>query len=92
MVIDGFHIPNFETLTPAGLYILLVLLLFFERVVPIGRVRSEQETVRYWRGVAETKQATIDKQAETIHILVEGTGKTVEKVMTTIQDKAEVEK
>ncbi|QWY79653.1 membrane protein [Arthrobacter phage Persistence] len=90
-MIDGIPIPAFETLTPVGLYILLVLLLFFERVVPIGRLRAEQETTKYWRDVADTKQATIDKQAETIHILAEGTGKTVEKVMNTIQDKAGVD-
>jgi hypothetical protein len=80
-----------ETLTPAGLYILLVLLLFFERVVPIGRVRAEQETVKYWRDASEKKQATIDKQAETIKVLVDGVGTTVEKVMTAIQDKAGVD-
>jgi hypothetical protein len=90
-MIDGFPIPNIETLTPAGLYILLVLLLFFERIVPIGRVRAEQETVKYWRDAAEKKQATIDKQADTIHILAEEVGKNVVKVMTTIQDKAGVD-
>lgn len=89
-MIDGIPITGSD-LTVGGLYILLVLLFFFERVVPIGRVRAEQETVKYWRDTAEKKQATIDKQAETIHILVEGTGKTVEKVMTTIQDKAGVD-
>lgn len=92
MVIDGFPVPSVETLTPVGLYILLVLLLFFERIVPIGRVRAEQETVKYWRDVADKKQATIDKQADTINLLVNGVGKTVEKVMTTIQDKAEVDR
>lgn len=90
-MLDGIHVLNVETLTPVGLYILLMLLMFFERVVPIGRLRAEQATTRYWRDVAETKQATIEKQAETIHILVDGTGKTVEKVMTTIQDKAGVD-
>jgi hypothetical protein len=90
-MIDGIPIPAMETLTPVGLYIMLVLLLFFERIVPIGRLRAEQETTKYWRDVADTKQTTIDRQAETIHILVEGTGKTVEKVMTTIQDKAGVD-
>ena len=90
-MIEGMSLLNPETLTPAGLYILLVLLLLFERVVPIGRVRAEQETVKYWRDTAEKKDETIAKQAETIHILVEGTGKTVEKVMTTIQDKAGVD-
>lgn len=90
-MIDGIPIPAMETLTPAGLYIMLVLLLYFERIVPIGRLRAEQATTKYWRDVAETKQATIDQQAQTIHILVEGTGKTVEKVMTTIQDKAGVD-
>lgn len=90
-MIDGIPIANIETLTPAGLYILLVLLLFFERIVPIGRVRAEQETVKYWRDAAEKKQATIDKQAETIHILAEEIGKNVVKVMTTIQDKAGVD-
>jgi len=90
-VIDGIPVPNIETLTPAGLYILLVLLLYFERIVPIGRVRAEQETVKYWRDAAEKKQATIDKQAETIHVLAEGVGKTVEKVMSAIQDKAGVD-
>lgn len=90
-MINGFPVPAIETLTPAGLYILLVLLLFFERVVPIGRLRAEQATTKYWRDVAETKQATIDTQAQTIHILAEGTGKTVEKVMSTIQDKAGVD-
>ena len=92
MMIDGFPVPSIETLTPVGLYILLVLLLFFERIVPIGRVRAEQETVKYWRDVADKKQATIDKQADTINLLVNGVGKTVEKVMTTIQDKAEVDR
>lgn len=91
MVIDGFHIPSVETLTPAGLVILLVLLMYFERLVPIGRVRDEQKATAYWRAAAETKQATIEKQAETINILAEGTGKTVEKVMTAIQDKAGVD-
>ena len=91
-MIDGIPVPNIETLTPAGLYILLVLLLYFERIVPIGRVRAEQETVKYWRDAAEKKQATIDKQAETIHVLAEGVGKTVEKVMSTIQEKAGVDK
>jgi len=91
-MIDGIPLANIETLTPAGLYILLVLLLFFERIVPIGRVRAEQETVKYWRDAADKKQATIDKQTETIHVLVEGVGMTVEKVMTAIQDKAEVDR
>jgi hypothetical protein len=91
-MIDGIPIPSVETLTPVGLYILLVLLLFFERIVPIGRVRAEQETVKYWRDAADKKQATIDKLIETNSILVNGVGKTVEKVMTTIQDKAEVDK
>jgi hypothetical protein len=90
-MIDGIPVPALETVTPAGLYIMLVLLLYFERIVPIGRLRAEQATTKYWRDVAETKQATIDQQAQTIHILVEGTGKTVEKVMTTNQDKAGVD-
>lgn len=90
MIVDGIPITGTD-LTVGGLYILLILLFFFERVVPIGRVRAEQETTKYWRDTAETRQATIDKQADTIHILVEGTGKTVEKVMTTIQDKAGVD-
>jgi len=92
MIIDGFHIPSVETLTPAGLVILLVLLFYFQKVVPIGRVRDEQKTTEYWRDAAEKKQATIDKQAETIHVLAEGVGKTVEKVMSTIQEKAGVDK
>ena len=92
MVIDGFPVPSIETLTPVGLYILLVLLLYFERIVPIGRVRAEQETVKYWRDASEKKDETIAKQADTILILAGGVGKTVEKVMTTIQDKAEVDK
>ena len=91
-VIEGIPLANVETLTPAGLYILLVLLLFFERIVPIGRVRSEQETVKYWRDAADKKQATIDKQADTIKVLVDGVGTTVEKVMTAIQEKAGVDK
>lgn len=90
MLIDGIPITGAD-LTVGGLYILLMLLLFFERVVPIGRVKAEQETTKYWRDTAEKKDETIAKQAETIHILVEGTGKTVEKVMTTIQDKAGVD-
>jgi hypothetical protein len=90
-MIDGIPIPSLETLTPVSLYILLVLLLFFERIVPIGRVRAEQETVKYWRDAADKKQATIDKLIETNSVLVNGVGKTVEKVMTTIQDKAEVD-
>lgn len=92
MVIDGFPLPSIETLTPVGLYILLVLLLYFERIVPIGRVRAEQETVKYWRDAADKKQATIDKQADTIKVLVDGVGTTVEKVMSAIQEKAGVDK
>lgn len=92
MVIDGFPVPSIETLTPVGLYILLVLLLYFERIVPIGRVRAEQETVKYWRDSAEKKDATISKLIETNSVLVNGVGATIEKVMTTIQDKAEVDK
>lgn len=91
-MIEGFPIPSVETLTPAGLYIMLVLLLYFERIVPIGRVRAEQETAKYWRDAADKKQATIDQQNETIHILVKEVGKTVEKVMSTIQDKAGVDR
>lgn len=91
MTIDGFPIPSVETLTPVGLYILLVLLMFFEKVVPIGRVRAEQETVKYWRDSNDKKQETIDRLIETNGVLVNGVGKTIEKVMTTIQDKAEVD-
>lgn len=91
-MIDGIPIPSVETLTPVGLYILLVLLLYFERIVPIGRVRAEQESVKYWRDASEKKDATIAKLIETNSILVNGVGKTIEKVMTTIQDKAEVDK
>lgn len=91
-MIDGFPVPSIETLTPAGLYILLVLLLYFERIVPIGRVRAEQATSLYWRESSEKKQATIEVQAEALKILAEGVGTTVEKVMTTIQNKAEVDK
>lgn len=90
-MIDGVPIPNIETLTPVGLYIMLVLLLYFERIVPIGRVRAEQATSLYWRDAAEKKQATIEVQAEALKILAEGVGTTVEKVMTTIQNKAEVD-
>ena len=90
-MLDGIHVLNVETLTPASLYILLMLLMFFERVVPIGRLRAEQATTKYWRDVAETKQTTIDTQAKAILILADGTGKTVEKVMSSIQEKAGVD-
>ena len=91
MVIDGFHLPSVETLTPVGLYILLVLMLYFERIVPIGRVRAEQETVKYWRESSEKKDETIAKLIETNGVLVNGVGKTMEKVMGTIQEKAGVD-
>ena len=91
MVIDGFHLPSAETLTPVGLYILLVLMLYFERIVPIGRVRAEQETVKYWRESSEKKDETIAKLIETNSVLVNGVGKTMEKVMGTIQEKAGVD-
>lgn len=91
MLIDGFHLPM-ESLTPAGLYILLVLLLFFERIVPIGRVRAEQKTTEYWRESSEKKDETIAKLIETNGVLVNGVGKTMEKVMGTIQEKAGVDK
>lgn len=90
-MIDGIPLANIETLTPAGLYILLVLLLYFERIVPIGRVRAALDEVKYWRGVAETKQATIDTQTETINVLAKEVGPTIGKVMTAIQDKAGVD-
>ena len=86
-MIDGIPI-NVETLTPAGLYILLVLLLFFERVVPIGRVRAEQENTKYWRELSDKKDQTISQLTETNQLLVGGVGETVAKVMTELQKKA----
>jgi len=86
-MIDGIPI-NVETLTPVGLYILLVLLLFFERVVPIGRVRAEQENTKYWREVSDKKDLTISQLTETNRLLAGGVGETVAKVMTELQIKA----
>lgn len=86
-MIDGIPI-NVETLTPVGLYILLVLLLFFERVVPIGRVRAEQENTKYWRELSDKKDQTISQLTETNQLLVGGVGETVAKVMTELQKKA----
>lgn len=88
-MVDGFPVPSVETLTPVGLYILLVLLLYFERIVPIGRVRSVEKTADYWRSVAETKEATIAKQAETINVLSKGIGEPVAHVMSEVQARAQ---
>jgi hypothetical protein len=89
--INGFPVPSFETVTPVGLYILLVLLLYFERIVPIGRVKSEQKTTDYWRETAEKKDAAIAKLTETNHLLTKEIGETVAKVMGEIQAKAGVD-
>lgn len=89
-MIDGIPIPSVTDLTPAGLYILLVLLLFFERIVPIGRVRSAEKTIEYWRDVAEKKDATIAQQADTINVLSKGIGEPVAHVMSEIQNAAGV--
>ncbi|WP_138443513.1 hypothetical protein [Sinomonas susongensis] len=90
-MIDGIPILSVQTITPVGLYILLVLLLFFERVVPIGRVRAAEKIADYWRESSETKQATIEKQADTINVLTKEVGATVAKVMGEIQQKAGVD-
>ena len=86
-MIDGIPI-SIETMTPAGLYILLVLLLFFERVVPIGRVRDAQKAADILREAAEKKDATIASLTETNKLLTDGVGKTVEKVMSELQSRA----
>jgi hypothetical protein len=86
-MIDGIPV-NVETLTPAGLYILLMLLLFFERVVPIGRVRDAQKAADILREANEKLAATNAVQAETNRLLVDGVGKTVEKVMSELQQRA----
>lgn len=88
-MIDGFPVPSVTDLTPVGLYILLVLLLFFERIVPIGRVRDEQKTSEYLRGVVETQRATIATQAETISVLAKGIGEPVAHVMSEVQARAQ---
>jgi hypothetical protein len=90
--INGFPVPSFETVTPVGLYIMLVLLLYFERIVPIGRVRDAQKAAEILRQAGEKKDATIDKQAETINILTKEIAATVTKVMGEIQAKAGVDK
>lgn len=90
-MIDGIPILSVQTLTPVGLYILLVLLLFFERVVPIGRVRAAEKIADYWRESSETKEATIQKLTETNNVLTKEIGETVAKVMGEIQAKAGVD-
>jgi hypothetical protein len=89
--INGFPVPSFETITPVGLYILLMLLFFFGKVVPIGRLRDEQKISEYWREVSEKKQDTIDKLVESNGVLTKEVGATVEKVMASIQAKAGVD-
>ena len=85
---DGFPLPSVETITPVTLYIILVLLLFFERIVPIGRVRDAQKAADILREANEKQAAVIATQAETNKLLVDGVGKTVEKVMGELQSRA----
>lgn len=85
---DGFPLPAVETITPVTLYIILVLLLFFERIVPIGRVRDAQKAADILREANEKQAAVIATQAETNKVLVDGVGKTVEKVMSELQARA----
>jgi type II secretory pathway component GspD/PulD (secretin) len=85
---EGFPLPSVETITPVTLYIILVLLLFFERIVPIGRVRDAQKAADILREANEKQAAVIATQAETNKLLVDGVGKTVEKVMGELQSRA----
>ena len=87
-MLEGFILPSLELITVPALYILLVLMLLFERVVPIGRVRAEEKRTEYWQTISEKKDATINQQAETIEVLAEGVGETVAKVMGELQTKA----
>lgn len=88
-MIDYVPIP-WESLTPAGLYMVLMVLFMTGRVAPISRVRDEQKTTEYWRGVSDRKDATIATQAETIQILSKDVGETVAKVMGELQQRAGV--
>lgn len=90
MTVEGIQLLNVETLTPVGLYILLVLLLFFERVVPIGRVRDAQKAADILREANEKQAAVIATQAETNKVLVNDIGQTVAKVMGELQQRAGV--
>jgi hypothetical protein len=85
---DGFPVPSIETITPSGLVVLFVLLLFFERIVPIGRVRDAQKAADILREANEKLAETNAVQAETNRLLVDGVGKTVEKVMSELQQRA----
>jgi hypothetical protein len=85
---DGFPLPAVETITPVTLYIILMLLLFFERIVPIGRVRDAQKAADILREANEKLAETNAVQAETNRLLVDGVGKTVEKVMSELQQRA----
>jgi hypothetical protein len=89
-VIDGVPLPAFESLTPAGLVILLFILLYFERVVPIGRLRDAQKAADILRQTSEQKDAVIKTQGETIRVLTDDVGKTVAKVMGELQHRAGV--
>ena len=90
-MIDGVTLPNWETITPWGLLVLLLLLFYFEKVVPIGRVRAEEKRTDKWQAVAEKKDATIADQAETIRVLAKEAGPSIVKVMGELQDKAGVD-
>jgi type II secretory pathway component GspD/PulD (secretin) len=87
-MMEGLPLPSVETITPVTLYIILVLLLFFERIVPIGRVRDAQKAADILREANEKQAAVIATQAETNKLLVDGVGKTVEKVMGELQSRA----
>lgn len=89
-MIDGIPL-NVETLTPPGLYILLMLLLFFERIVPIGRLRDAQKAADILREANERKDSTIATLTETNKVQTQEIGANFQKLMRELQQRAGVD-
>lgn len=89
-MLDGIPLSLVGALGTPALVSLAVLLLYFERLVPIGRVRSEEKHTAFWRTAATNKDKVIANQAEALRYVCEESGLSVSKVMGELQDKAGV--
>lgn len=89
-MIDGIPLSVLGGIGTGTLVTLFVLLIYFERVVPIGRVRGEEKHTTYWRTAATNKDKVIANQAEALRYVCEESGLSVSKVMGELQDKAGV--
>ena len=86
-MIDGLPL-NVTDIGTGGLVAIIIVMILTRRLVPLGALKDEQKMTAYWREVSDKKDATIAALTETNKMLTDGVGKTVEKVMSELQQRA----